>query len=168
MLTGFTVHGAVDGWLNWRGPNQNGTSFETQLPESVDPANAFVAGFIGENNALPGKVVSVNGGECVIELIGGARVKAQNGNCDAVGRSGVVCVRPEHLTVSAETQPGGNHVAALIEDFIFHGDHLRVKLSAPGMNEIIVKAPARGASFPSKGVAVTLSWDPHAARAFVS
>jgi putative spermidine/putrescine transport system ATP-binding protein len=132
------------------------------------PANAFVAGFIGENNALPGKVVSVNGGECVIELIGGARVKAQNGNCDAVGRSGVVCVRPEHLTVSAETQPGGNHVAALIEDFIFHGDHLRVKLSAPGMNEIIVKAPARGASFPSKGVAVTLSWDPHAARAFVS
>jgi len=132
------------------------------------PANAFVAGFIGENNALPGKVVSVNGAECVLELIGGARVRATNGNCDAVRRSGVVCVRPEHLTLSAETQPDGNHVAALIEDFIFHGDHLRVKLSAPGMNEIIVKAPAHGAAFPAKGVAVTLSWEPAAARAFVS
>ena len=132
------------------------------------PANAFVAGFIGENNALPGKVVAVNGPEVTVELIGGARVKAQNGNCDAVGRAGVVCVRPEYLTVSAETQPGGNHVAAMIEDFIFHGDHLRVKLSAPGMNEIIVKAPARGAKFPAKGVAVTLAWDPAAARAFVS
>lgn len=132
------------------------------------PANAFVAGFIGENNALPGKIISVNGAECMVELIGGARVKAANGNCDAVGRAGVVCVRPEHLSVSAETHPGGNHVAALIEDFIFHGDHLRVKLSAPGMNEIIVKAPARGAHFPAKGVAVTLSWDPAAARAFVS
>jgi putative spermidine/putrescine transport system ATP-binding protein len=132
------------------------------------PSNAFVAGFIGENNALPGKIVAVNGAECTVELIGGARVKAQNGNCDAVGRAGVVCVRPEYLSVSAETHPGGNHVAALIEDFIFHGDHLRVKLSAPGMNEIIVKAPARGAKFPAKGVAVTLSWDPSAARAFVS
>jgi putative spermidine/putrescine transport system ATP-binding protein len=132
------------------------------------PANAFVAGFIGENNALPGKIVAVNGPDVTVELIGGARVKAMNGNCDAVGRSGVVCVRPEHLTVSAETRPGGNHVAALIEDFIFHGDHLRVKLSAPGMNEIIVKAPARGAHFPAKGVAVTLSWEPSVARAFVS
>jgi len=132
------------------------------------PANAFVAGFIGENNALPGKIVAVNGAEVTVELIGGARVKAANGNCDAVGRAGVVCVRPEYLTVSSETHPGGNHVAALIEDFIFHGDHLRVKLSAPGMNEIIVKAPARGAQFPAKGVAVTLSWDPSAARAFVS
>lgn len=132
------------------------------------PGNAFVAGFIGENNALPGKVIAVHGSDVTFELIGGARVKATNGNCDAVGRSGVVCVRPEHLTVSAETRPGGNHVAALIEEFIFHGDHLRVKLSAPGMNEIIVKAPARGAQFPAKGVAVTLSWDPSVARAFVS
>ena len=132
------------------------------------PANAFVAGFIGENNALPGKIVAIGESECTLELIGGAKVRAMNGNCDAVGRSGVVCVRPENLTVSAETTPGGNHVAALIEDFIFHGDHLRVKLSAPGMNEIVVKAPARGAQFPAKGVAVTLSWDPKAARAFVS
>ncbi len=132
------------------------------------PANAFVAGFIGENNALPGKIVAIDEKYCTIELIGGGKVRAANGNCDVVGRSGVVCVRPEHLIVSAETTPGGNHVAALIEDFIFHGDHLRVKLSAPGMNEIIVKAPARGAQFPAKGVAVTLSWEPTAARAFVS
>jgi putative spermidine/putrescine transport system ATP-binding protein len=132
------------------------------------PANAFVAGFIGENNALPGKIVAVSGSECTVELIGGARVKAANGNCDAVGRAGVVCVRPEYLNVSSETHPGGNHVAAMIEDFIFHGDHIRVKLSAPGMNEIIVKAPARGMKFPAKGVAVTLSWEPAAARAFVS
>ena len=79
-----------------------------------------------------------------------------------------VCVRPEYLNISAETQPGGNYVAAMIEEFIFHGDHVRVKLSAPGMNEIIVKTPARGVKFPAKGVAVTLSWEPSAARAFVS
>lgn len=134
-----------------------------------EPSNAFVAGFIGENNALPGKIVQIgNNGQCTVELIGGTRVKAANGNCDAVGRSGVVCVRPEHLSISSEHTSGGNNVTAMIEDYIFHGDHLRVKLSAPGMHEIFVKAPARGAHLPAKGVAVTLSWEPGAARAFVS
>jgi putative spermidine/putrescine transport system ATP-binding protein len=133
-----------------------------------EPSNAFVAGFIGENNALPGKVVSIKGDECVVELIGGSRVRALNGNCETVGQTGVVCVRPENLSISAETTPGGNHVAALIEDFIFHGDHVRVKLSAPGMSEIYVKTPARSIELPAKGVAVTLSWEPAFARAFAS
>lgn len=131
------------------------------------PANAFVAGFIGENNALPGKVLRIDGDQCTMELMGGTRVKATNGNCNAVGQTGVVCVRPEDLLISPDAPHGSNHVPAMIEDFIFHGDHLRVKLSAPGMHEIVVKAPAR-ASFPAKGVAVTLSWEPSAARAFVS
>jgi putative spermidine/putrescine transport system ATP-binding protein len=132
------------------------------------PANAFVAGFIGENNALPGKVISIDHRGCVVELMGGMRVKAANGNCNAIGQEAVVCVRPEDMTISNEMAPtGSSHVPAMIEDFIFHGDHLRVKLSAPGMHEIIVKAPAR-ANFPAKGVAVTLYWEPAAARAFVS
>ncbi len=133
-----------------------------------EPANAFVAGFIGENNALPGKVISIRGDECVVELIGGARVRALNGNCTTAEQTGVVCVRPEHLSLSAETTPGGNHVAALVEDYIFHGDHVRVKLSAPGMGEIYVKTPAHMGGLPAKGVAVTLSWEPAAARAFSS
>ena len=133
-----------------------------------EPSNAFVAGFIGENNPLPGKVVSIRGGECVVELIGGSRVKALNGNCDTIGQTGVVCVRPENLSISSETTPGGNHVAALVEDFIFHGDHVRVKLSAPGMSEIYVKTPARTTNLPAKGVAVTLCWEPASARAFAS
>ncbi len=131
------------------------------------PANAFVAGFIGENNALPGKVLRIDGDTCTMELMGGTRVKATNGNCHAVGQTGVVCVRPEDLLISSDAPHGSNHVPAMIEELIFHGDHLRVKLSAPGMHEIIVKAPAR-AHFPSKGVAITLSWEPASARAFVS
>jgi putative spermidine/putrescine transport system ATP-binding protein len=131
------------------------------------PANAFVAGFIGENNALPGKVTRIDGEHCTMELMGGTRVKARNGNCNAVGQAGVMCVRPEDLLIASDAPHGSNQVPAMIEDFIFHGDHLRVKLSAPGMHEIIVKAPAR-ANFPAKGVAVTLSWEPAAARAFVS
>ena len=37
LLAGQPARAAVDGWLNWRGPNQNGTSLETGLPDTVDP-----------------------------------------------------------------------------------------------------------------------------------
>lgn len=36
LLKGAT---SVDGWLSWRGPNQNGTSQETGLPDKIDPQN---------------------------------------------------------------------------------------------------------------------------------
>ena len=33
--------GAARGWLNWRGPHQNGTSAETGLPDKIDPNAAL-------------------------------------------------------------------------------------------------------------------------------
>lgn len=42
----------VSGWLNWRGPEQNGTSRETGLPDKVDPARAlWTADFPGASTA---------------------------------------------------------------------------------------------------------------------
>ena len=41
LLMGMTVIGSaladVRGWLNWRGPQQNGTSNEKNLPDKIDP-----------------------------------------------------------------------------------------------------------------------------------
>jgi outer membrane protein assembly factor BamB len=34
------THAEVDGWLRWRGPSQAGTSFETNLPDAIDVADA--------------------------------------------------------------------------------------------------------------------------------
>jgi len=54
LLTTSTLSAAVDGWLNWRGPDQNGTSKETNLPDR------WVLG--GENDlwsmAWPGRSAS--------------------------------------------------------------------------------------------------------------
>ena len=33
LLSGTALADPVDGWLSWRGPNQNGTSNETGLPD---------------------------------------------------------------------------------------------------------------------------------------
>jgi putative spermidine/putrescine transport system ATP-binding protein len=134
------------------------------------PANAFVASFIGENNALAGRVISIEDNLCTVELAGGTRVKAVRGNCGVPGTTVVVCVRPENLTLSQEAGPRGgeNQLAAMVDDIVFHGDHVRVKLSSTGEHKIDVKAQTRSTTIPAKDVIVTLSWEPYACRAFAA
>ncbi|MEO7297156.1 MAG: PQQ-binding-like beta-propeller repeat protein [Verrucomicrobiota bacterium] len=43
----------VQGWLNWRGPNQNGASLEKNLPDKIDPKNPlWVADFPGQSTPV--------------------------------------------------------------------------------------------------------------------
>src|SRR4051794_14971364 len=43
----------VQGWLSWRGPQQNGTSPETGLPETVDPQHPlWVANIPGQSTPV--------------------------------------------------------------------------------------------------------------------
>src|ERR1700756_2212347 len=45
--------GPAHGWLNWRGPQQNGTSLETGLPDSLDPKHPlWVADFPGQSTPV--------------------------------------------------------------------------------------------------------------------
>src|SRR5213595_2617910 len=37
LLSSLPATAAVRGWLNWRGPQQNGTSTEKNLPDKIDP-----------------------------------------------------------------------------------------------------------------------------------
>ncbi|MCX7893929.1 MAG: sn-glycerol-3-phosphate ABC transporter ATP-binding protein UgpC [Burkholderiales bacterium] len=72
-----------------------------------DPANLFVAGFIGSPamNFLPGRVVA-NGAGLAVELGGGVRVAAPRVQAPlAPGREVTVGVRPEHFAVSAQGVP---------------------------------------------------------------
>jgi outer membrane protein assembly factor BamB len=58
LLTGTlpssSAHAApAQGWLNWRGPQQNGTSLETGLPDSVDPQHPlWMANFPGQSTPV--------------------------------------------------------------------------------------------------------------------
>ena len=53
-LPSSSVHAdAARGWLNWRGPQQNGTSLETGLPDSLDPKHPlWVADFPGQSTPV--------------------------------------------------------------------------------------------------------------------
>ena len=50
LLFSCSVHAAVRGWLQWRGPDQSGTTRETGLPEKVDAKAAlWTAPFPGQS-----------------------------------------------------------------------------------------------------------------------
>jgi outer membrane protein assembly factor BamB len=52
-LAGISNRAAVDGWLSWRGPNQNGFSAEKGLPNTVDPSKPlWTANFPGQSTPV--------------------------------------------------------------------------------------------------------------------
>src|SRR5690349_19104637 len=52
-LGGLSNFAAVDGWLNWRGPHQSGSSDEKGLPDSVDPSHPlWTASFPGQSTPV--------------------------------------------------------------------------------------------------------------------
>ena len=69
------------------------------------PKNAFVAGFIGENNLIPGKVVGVQGDDVRVALAGGNEVVARRADVTEVGADCMVAVRPEKTFIGAWRTP---------------------------------------------------------------
>jgi putative spermidine/putrescine transport system ATP-binding protein len=141
---------------------------QVDAPEVLyeNPANAFVATFVGENNKLEGMVTGANQDYVTIRLDGGQTIAAVRRDCGPAGSRALVTVRPEHLHLTPEqpTQTGINSLAAHVEDVVFHGDHMRVKLSVPGGGELSVKAPGRTGGL--RGDTIYVAFNVHDALAF--
>jgi putative spermidine/putrescine transport system ATP-binding protein len=117
------------------------------------PDNAFVSGFVGKTNLLPGKVQRINGdstdvrvGDTVLTLPG---ITAQEG--DEVS----ISIRPEklHLSRDGEGQP------VEIEASIFLGANWLYRVRAP-MGELFVAEPNHGEPGYAKGERAVLGWRP--------
>lgn len=130
------------------------------------PENAFVAGFIGENNKLMGTVKGFEGNNCVVELDGGGTVTALKVNVDNVGDRTTLSLRPERVVVNPVAGSVPNTGAAKVEELIYLGDHIRTRVSLAGNSDFIVKVPnAHGHAILSEGAEVTLGWEAEDCRA---
>ena len=103
------------------------------------PENAFVARFIGENNCLQGEVRSVDGAYCQVGLESGEVVRALKVKVEGEGMPTTLSLRPERITVTANAKPGDNQVRGRVEELIYLGDHIRVRLTVAGNHEFVVK-----------------------------
>ena len=111
-------------------------------PETLyeEPERAFVAHFIGENNLVAGTVVGSDGDICAVEAEGGV-VNAFDVQGSAPGDEVLLAIRPERLGVAAGAGQYANELVADVVDVVFIGDHLRVRLSVGGRDDLIAKIP---------------------------
>ena len=128
------------------------------------PKNSFVANFIGENNSLDGEVRGTENGLVRVALTGGGEVLALPVKVDG-GRT-TLSIRPERVTVGAVDGDAVNSLPGRVVEPIYHGDHIRLRLSVGGNDDFTVKLPVGSADLDlSPGRQVTVSWRAQDCRA---
>ncbi|HME21354.1 MAG TPA: ABC transporter ATP-binding protein [Acetobacteraceae bacterium] len=121
------------------------------------PCDAFVAGFIGENNLLSGTVQASANGHVRVALGGGLQVMATAVGELERGAQTLVAVRPESVRLSSGSDGGENTCRALVTSRIYLGDHQRLLTEIGDGRTITVKVPA-GIDAVA-GESVFLSWN---------
>ncbi len=79
------------------------------------PANAFVAGFVGESNLLEAVVVSVEGERAVVRTAGGRRIQAARGSA-RVGDRVLVLLRPGAAALAEAGGAPDEGLVGVVED----------------------------------------------------
>ncbi|OSI30603.1 ABC transporter ATP-binding protein [Bradyrhizobium canariense] len=130
------------------------------------PRNAFVAQFIGENNRLHGKVVTMNGANCEVEIPGAGNVHALAINVEAIGQPTVLSLRPERVKLNPAPGSLPNVFSAQVGEVIYLGDHVRARVSVCGHDDFVVKLPnSEGAVLIEPGAVITIGWKTEDCRA---
>ena len=124
------------------------------------PENAFVAKFIGENNRLLGRVSSLNGRTCTVDLDQeGGQVEALAVNVAGEAARTTLSLRPERVTVNPPEGHCPNVFPARVEELIYLGDHIRTRVNLCGNEEFIIKLPnAQGHAVLKQGEEVRVGW----------
>lgn len=102
-----------------------------------NPATPFVARFVGETNAIPGRIASVSGGVARIDTDLGP-LAGRAGHGAQAGDAGTIYVRPEALT------PGGttNALQAQIDRVDFEGSFALVHGKFDNREALVVSVPS--------------------------
>ncbi|MGY4395745.1 putative spermidine/putrescine transport system ATP-binding protein [Sphingomonas sp. UYAg733] len=135
----------------------DGSVQQVDTPEAIyeHPANAFVAGFVGENNGLAGHLISRTDGECEVRLDGGQTIRATPVGDIAPGARIVATIRPEHVETGGLSQLC-NRIDAQVEELVYHGDHSRIRATLAGGGLLTVRAPRQPVLAPTDSLA--LGW----------
>ncbi len=130
------------------------------------PQNSFVAQFIGENNKLHGIVQDVgSNGSCTVRLASGELVNASAVKVSKKGERTLLSLRPERVKIDPKNSIG-NIVDGCIEELIYHGDHVRTRLTVAGQPNFIVKIPNTTERPPlEQGSKVKVGWSTEDCRA---
>lgn len=103
------------------------------------PANAFVASFIGENNLIPVKGLSIESDWTSSSVSDGTVVKALNGDCDGNHGKAIISIRPEKLSLIPNPSNQQNQLSATFVARHYVGDFIRYYFELSDKTQVIVK-----------------------------
>jgi putative spermidine/putrescine transport system ATP-binding protein len=130
------------------------------------PGNAFVAQFIGENNRFRGLVGDIDETSCRVSLEGGHEILATPVNVSRTGEPTTLSIRPERVEIEPEPQSLDNIFPAKVEELIYLGDSMRVRLNVCGNSDFIVRiANVSGRRKLSPGDMTRVGWRAEDCRA---
>jgi spermidine/putrescine transport system ATP-binding protein len=116
------------------------------------PETAFVAGFVGETNALPGRVTAAADGQATIATAFG-HFRARNPRGLPPGDAAALFVRPEQIDISGA---GENACAARIASVAFEGSLTHLGLRAAG--DLPITATVTRGPAPAPGTMLRLGF----------
>ncbi len=111
----------------------NGRIAQIGSPEQVyeEPADSYVADFLGISNLMEAVVVRHGAGCCYLQL-GDFELQASCGTIDATGQV-KIAVRPERVRLEPFDSTGVNRIPAMVERLVFLGSAIQVIVRlAPG------------------------------------
>jgi putative spermidine/putrescine transport system ATP-binding protein len=128
------------------------------------PANAFVAGFVGDNNMAAAVVERTDGNRCAVRLDGhhleGQRLEGTAVGAPAAGDRAILAVRPERIAIAAPAERCGCQLSCRIDDITYLGDHVRIRVTTDGGAAFLVKLTDREAAAALAGEQTTvIGWD---------
>ncbi len=131
------------------------------------PGNSFVAGFIGENNALHGTIEKLDGDKALVRLGNGDLIDATAVNIREGGQATTVSIRPERVEFKPELMPRDAHtIEAQVQDVVYMGDILRARLKVAGQDDFVMKyRNTLGQVKLSPQQTIRIGWHPEDARA---
>jgi spermidine/putrescine transport system ATP-binding protein len=127
------------------------------------PANRFVADFIGDINMLPGEIVAAETAQLRLSVTGLGEILAPPLAGAVIGQRGVFAIRPEQVRVAAvdEVAAGANRFTGTVRDFLYVGEvtTYKVELSNGTTMQALLpnSAPGRPRLFEI-GDAVAVTW----------
>jgi putative spermidine/putrescine transport system ATP-binding protein len=146
---------------------------QLDIPECIyeQPANAFVARFIGENNRLEGRIEGIDGNRCTVRIAGDALVEGSLAAPLPAGAAVMMSLRPERVQIgaAAPTIAANGHcrLTGRLREVIYLGDHVRARIVLPSNDDLTVKRPIDDVHcLPPIGQPVELGWAPEHCRAF--
>ena len=121
-----------------------------------EPANRFVAGFVGDNTALEGHIAAMRPEFVEVTLDCHATLRGRLVGSAVPGTPVQVAIRPERITLRAHAGP--NTIGATVEDIVYLGDHVRVRCTIDQATTAVVKRPIAAGPPPAIGARTHLEF----------